>query len=307
MSFNETAEALKQISKLHATYRGRVMESSELKDWVLRQDDDSYFKLAFAEYKKKFNGIKPYYAKCGVTDPKEYAHMHALGAWLDKNASTTLLTYLTTALRRRDSTFFPATLCHGDFRAENMLFPQKGLDEYMLFDFQMLKEMNGCMDVAYLMQSSMTPIDRQTHERKLLSIYMEEMRKQGADDLTWEEILFNYQFFAGTTAIIAVFTVKDQMAGPTSDNPKTIATSRSYVKRVNAFVRDWNVVEAFDELSKHIREDGTFDAYTSEDYRRVIPKAYHDLLDREESAGASKAYDDGDGGSSKCSEVRSIL
>ena len=288
----QTAEALKQIAKLHAEYRGRVIEAAELKEWVLRQDDDSYFKLAFSEYKKKFKGIEPYYAKCGA---KDYSHMHALAAWLDKNASKILLTFLTVSLRRRDRKFFPATLCHGDFRAENMLFPQKGLDEFMLFDFQMLKEMNGVMDVAYLIQSSLTPQDRKTHERMLLSTYMEEMHKRGATDLTWQEILFYYQFFTCVTAIIAVFTVKDQMNGPTRDNPKTIATCRAYVDRINAFVRDWRVVGALEELSKHIEKDGTFHAYTSEDYLRVIPKEYHDLLREEVPVGASKTSDEGNG------------
>jgi len=302
MSLEQVTEALEQISKLHAKYRGRVIESPELKDWVLRQDDDSYFSLALKEFKKKFSGITPCYATSGISDPDNYRHAHRLGKWLDTFGSDKFLTFLSVSLRRRQRSCFPATLCHGDLRAENMLFPQKGLDEFMIFDFQMLKEINGMMDVAYLIQSSMCVADRRAHERKLLATYISEMRKRGATDITWKEVLFGYQIYTTVTAVIAYFALKDNMNGPEKNDPKTKATTRAYIERLNEFVRDWMVVEALEELLKHVNEtDGTFRAYDDTDFRRVVPKKFHDLLDLDDdnSCGASTASSKTSDGPSK--------
>ena len=64
----------------------------------------------------------------------------------------------------------------------------------MLFDFQLMKEVNGVTDIGYLLVSSMTVKERRVHEENLLVQYMNEMKKRGAADLTWEEIFVSYAY-----------------------------------------------------------------------------------------------------------------
>jgi thiamine kinase-like enzyme len=59
----------------------------------------------------------------------------------------------------------PNTLCHGDYRADNILFNQAG--EPVLVDFQLLGSGTGAYDVAYFVTQSLSMQDASRHEREL--------------------------------------------------------------------------------------------------------------------------------------------
>ena len=146
------------------------------------------------------------------------------------------------------------------------------------------------MDVSYLLQSSLTVSNCAAHERALLEAYVNAMRKLGAT-ISYEEILFYYPIFSAVTALISVFIVVDALRGPTRHDPKTRRIAEAYAKRIDAVANRWNVVHALDVLLSHVAVDGQFSAYSPADYRDVVPKAFHDLLDEKTVENTSSEED----------------
>jgi hypothetical protein len=64
----------------------------------------------------------------------------------------------------------PVTLCHGDFRADNLLFDDRvgGTDGVAVLDWQMSYRGPAITDLAYLLCQSLTVEDRRAHEAELV-------------------------------------------------------------------------------------------------------------------------------------------
>jgi aminoglycoside/choline kinase family phosphotransferase len=67
----------------------------------------------------------------------------------------------------------PTTLCHGDFRADNLMFDDAatGREHVGILDWQIAYRSGGIGDICYLTTQSMTVEDRRTHERQLVDIW----------------------------------------------------------------------------------------------------------------------------------------
>jgi hypothetical protein len=67
----------------------------------------------------------------------------------------------------------PVTLCHGDFRADNLMFDDdaEGRDHVGVIDWQIAYQGGGIADVCYLVTQSMTIDDRRRHERELVALW----------------------------------------------------------------------------------------------------------------------------------------
>ena len=67
----------------------------------------------------------------------------------------------------------PRTLCHGDFRADNLMFDDTtdGREHVGVVDWQIAYRSAGISDVGYLITQSMTPEDRHVHDRTLVETW----------------------------------------------------------------------------------------------------------------------------------------
>ena len=74
----------------------------------------------------------------------------------------------------------PATLCHGDYRADNILFDADGSP--VLLDFQLTGTGTGAYDLAYFMTQSLEPPVAREHERRLFERYAQGLRAAGVPD-----------------------------------------------------------------------------------------------------------------------------
>jgi len=271
-------EALRQIAKLHAKYRGKVTTSADTHDWVLRLDDPDYYDMVCSEFNKKFPGVEEYFHRVDAFVGLEFVtEALALGKFMTLNSP--LLMRVFSFVKRLEPMAFPSTVCHGDFRAENFLFPQKSLGHFMLYDFQLVKENSGMLDVQYVMFSSMKPAERRTHEKKLLTMYYNEMHRLGATDLTWEEVCVMYGVSIINCACIIFISLKDLMTGPNKNDPKTRAFQKHYITSLDAVSKDWDVVNLLTKFKEHFRGE-SFIPFSTDDYKTMIPKRYHDLLGR---------------------------
>ena len=88
------------------------------------------------------------------------------------------------ALARRIAA--PATLCHGDFRLDNLRFDG---DEMVVFDWQLLMLAHGAVDLAYFASQSLRTEARAGRDRELLERYVTALAARGvavdAED-AWE-------------------------------------------------------------------------------------------------------------------------
>lgn len=76
----------------------------------------------------------------------------------------------------------PATLIHGDYRLDNLLFgPEGHPDRIVAVDWQAIRPARGMQDVAYLIAHSMNVGDRRAHEIDLLQLYCTELSRYGVD------------------------------------------------------------------------------------------------------------------------------
>jgi hypothetical protein len=71
----------------------------------------------------------------------------------------------------------PNTLCHGDFRADNLMFDDgvEGRDHVGIIDWQIAYRSGGVGDICYLVTQSMTVEDRRKHEQDLVSLWFDEV------------------------------------------------------------------------------------------------------------------------------------
>ena len=72
----------------------------------------------------------------------------------------------------------PNTMCHGDYRADNLLFNENS--EPVAIDFQLLGSGTGAYDIAYFVTQSLAPDIASKHERELFDQWVTALVAHGA-------------------------------------------------------------------------------------------------------------------------------
>ncbi len=76
----------------------------------------------------------------------------------------------------------PTTLCHGDFRLDNLFFRPGGSGpEVTAIDWQICVRTAGAYDVGYFISQSLSIEDRRAHEQQLLALYRTCLAAEGID------------------------------------------------------------------------------------------------------------------------------
>ena len=133
------------------------------------------------------------------------------------------------------------SLCHGDFRADNLMFAPGGGGGAALItiDWQAPLQARGAFDVGTLMSMSVTTALRRAHETELLHRYHETLLAAGVADYPYDAFFHDYR-----RGLLIGFTIPVQ-AGPAADltHPRTLALFDSAVRRVDAAVQDHGLGE----------------------------------------------------------------
>jgi hypothetical protein len=88
----------------------------------------------------------------------------------------------------------PLTVCHGDFRADNLFYgPAAGDTGLSVIDWQIMCRSRGVFDVAYHLSQSVTPGTRRAIEGDVLREYHAELLEHGAADYPWQTCLEDYK------------------------------------------------------------------------------------------------------------------
>ena len=88
----------------------------------------------------------------------------------------------------------PQTICHADFRLENMFFaatPEQ--PDFAIVDWQSITKSSGAQDLAYFLTQSVQLDVRRRHERDLLARYLEGLRASGVRHYDTADLLLDYR------------------------------------------------------------------------------------------------------------------
>ena len=88
----------------------------------------------------------------------------------------------------------PQTICHADFRLENMFFAaHPSQPEFAIVDWQSITKSSGAQDLAYYLTQSVRLDVRRRHERELLARYLDGLRTGGVRDYDIDDLELAYR------------------------------------------------------------------------------------------------------------------
>ena len=129
----------------------------------------------------------------------------------------------------------PFTAIHRDIHVDNLLFGSEPEDPpVVLIDWQTAGRGLGISDIAYLLISSLSPQDRRTSERRLVSGYHQRLIDNDIDSYSFDQCWADYKLSVASKLFITV-TATVRLDNTT---PHRRAWRAADLKRLMAFVED---------------------------------------------------------------------
>jgi hypothetical protein len=128
------------------------------------------------------------------------------------------------------------TLCHGDYRAENLMFEtgKNGAAGLVVLDWQFMTQSAGPFDLGGLMSGSVEIELRREHEMSLLRGYHDRLMAGGVEGYDFGQCLHDYR-----RALLMGFTGCVQGGAPRNlTDPRSDALITGIARRCEAAVRD---------------------------------------------------------------------
>ena len=174
---SETEESLREIAKFHAHWWGKneTVQFEKLSPRLLSTFGSAVTSCWESGAKEKFE------IEDALNDELEKAAL-----FVGKYGKSIQVT--------------PRTLCHGDFRSDNLLVwrgnDSSDLDAdqriISIIDFQIIHWGNPMEDVAYFISSGLS-IDMVQNYKELLSIYHDALTKNGVSDYSLDDCIYDYK------------------------------------------------------------------------------------------------------------------
>jgi hypothetical protein len=276
ISANDVQGAVKAAAKLHAKYINQVTEAPETKGWVRRQDDAVFYDLVRTKYDQSLAILDEARYNVFGTDAKDVPEFIAYAKLINDNYKDKLLPNCLKDCKRINAhSQWSSSINHGDFRGENIFFPEEATQEPIVIDYQAVKEGIPVQDISYLMVGSMTTEERRKGEVELIRAYYEQCKQSGWADVTMEEILLQFQHSLWGTACLLVVAQADTSG---ADSEKGKLLFKTGFQRMEEALKDWNVIEAFKLRMSKVGEDGVTSKYTPDEIHQSIPEHYRKAL-----------------------------
>jgi hypothetical protein len=191
---DQASLAMTQAARLHAPRWGDP--GLEDYDFLTKPGSDSA-NLLQAMYKALFPGFAERYAASLSSEALGVAERLGdhLAAWV------------------LDGSTAPATLVHGDYRLDNMLFGvEAGGHPLAIVDWQTVALGPGAADVAYFLGASLLVDDRRAHEEALVREYHSQLQAAGVGDYDWDTCFHDYRrsTFAGVVMAVVASMIVEQ-------------------------------------------------------------------------------------------------
>jgi len=98
----------------------------------------------------------------------------------------------------------PITMMHGDFRLDNLVFPNGDAAGVCVLDWQITSRGRGAFDLGYFLCTSLAPADRAAHEEHLIRAYLDALADAGVRGYGIDQCMRDYRL---TVMFCMVYTV----------------------------------------------------------------------------------------------------
>ena len=160
----------------------------------------------------------------------------------------------------------PKTLCHGDYRLDNMFFGEPGTGDLVVIDWQTNGIALGMVDVAYFMAGSVESSVRKLIEREAIAEYHEITCREGGADWDESECWRTYR-----ESFVAAMTVPVIAAGELSlENDDAYELMRTGLERLDTAILELDVEEFAPQKRSVFTMQGMMSAISNQ-VSRVAP------------------------------------
>ena len=158
------------------------------------------------------------------------------------------------AMSKERGDFLSSTLCHGDFRLDNLFFKyddkgqvmkkEDGSAEFIAIDWQLVMEINPGWELAYFFAQSVSTEFRQKHEYDCLAHYYKTLIAGGVDKSTfsWNEFLVHYSFGSTFSWYYSTFGG----FGAIANGERGLALYKALMNRWISAAKEWEIRPVFD-------------------------------------------------------------
>ncbi len=131
----------------------------------------------------------------------------------------------------------PVTVMHGDFRLDNLVFPEAGAESMVVLDWQITSRGRGAFDLGYFLCTSLSPVDRAAHEHDLVRSYVATLAANGVKDYGIDECMRDYRLTALFCMVYTVILIGSLDVG----NERGLALFNALLERNTAALMDLGV------------------------------------------------------------------
>ncbi|MBR0801884.1 phosphotransferase [Bradyrhizobium jicamae] len=134
----------------------------------------------------------------------------------------------------------PRTICHGDYRLDNMFFGVRpDQPSLTVVDWQITVRSIGTYDVGYFVSQSVSPTLRREIELDLLRAYHDRLTELGVKDYRFADCIDDYRW---TLLFCFCYPVMGGGLGDVS-NERGVALAKAMTDRCISAIRDWKAFE----------------------------------------------------------------
>jgi hypothetical protein len=222
MALDEVRLAIESIAALHAQWWNRP-ELKAMEEMIQPIDQPPYAGID-ARYQAAFPIVEVWLAN--RVSPATMRVAERLATRLDHLA--------------RQSGAPPRTICHGDFRAENLMFLRE-VDNLIMWavDWQIAMQARGTFEIGYLLGGHVTREFRREHERELLALYHHNLVDGDVSRYDFDECFEDYR-----RSILTGFNYWVQGGAATDlSHPRIAALFEAWAQRLDAATNELGLAE----------------------------------------------------------------
>ena len=128
----------------------------------------------------------------------------------------------------------PITMMHGDFRLDNLVFPESGADGVAVLDWQITSRGRGAFDLGYFLCTSLSPADRAAREQELIRSYVDTLAAGGVRGYGVDECMRDYRLTVMFCLVYTVIVIGSLDVG----NERGLALFNALLERNTAAIMD---------------------------------------------------------------------
>jgi len=235
----EAKQAVATIVPLHTEFIGKTRSDRRVSGWLTKTNDPVLYREVLSnETRKLTEDLEGFVESIGFTG-ESFAYLFKATQLMGDTMEQ--FVQLMDGMRPGEGGLAKAlTVIHGDFRCENIFFPENR--KPVTIDFQAASECLAESDLNYLVAGSLPILLRKDLEQDLLLQYHAAMVAAGCKDYPLWQCISNYQFCGCMTLLTSLMGLQACKDNPC---PRSMELAKVTAERLSSFLQDWDFIEAW--------------------------------------------------------------